>query len=217
MSDFPDTRWSRLLELRDRSSPRYAEQLEGLARSYWTPAYHYIRALRPHAEAEDLAQQFFAMLLDRRDLEKLSPERGSFRGFLKTALRHFVLSAERARRPAGRTFPFDEAEAVFMKTGQGLSPDVAFDREWARGVMAEAVARLRSEVGPERFSLFQDVALGDASYEAAARARGWSVDDVGNRLREMRARLRELLRERLRDYLEPGQDVEAELRFILGP
>lgn len=202
MSEFPVTRWSRLMELRDPSSPRYAEELETLARAYWTPAFHYIRALRPGAEAEDLTQQFFAMLLDRRDLEKLSPERGSFRGFLKTALRNFVLSAERARRPA----------VVPVEPPAGPSPEEAFDREWARSLLAEAVARLRSELGPERFSLFQDVALGDVPYEAAAKARGWTVDAVGNRLREMRVRLREILRERLRD---DGGDVESELRTIL--
>ena len=95
--EFPETRWSQLLELRDPSHPRYAEHLERLAKQYWSPVHHYARALcRGDADAEDLTQQFFAMLLARRDLEKLSPDRGSFRGFLKTALRNFVLSAGRA-------------------------------------------------------------------------------------------------------------------------
>src|SRR5260221_4766653 len=87
--EFPETRWSQLLELRDPAHPRYAEHLERLAKQYWQPVFHYVRALR-RSDAEDLTQQFFAMLLSRRDLEKLSPERGSFRGFLKTALRNFL-------------------------------------------------------------------------------------------------------------------------------
>ena len=73
--DFPETRWSQLLELRDPAHPRYAEHLEKLAKQYWSPVFHYAKALG-RADAEDLAQQFFAMLLSRRDLEKISPERG---------------------------------------------------------------------------------------------------------------------------------------------
>lgn len=222
MADFPDTQWSRLLEMRDREGPRYAERLEELARRYWTPVYHYARALRPGAEAhgaeaEDLTQQFFAMLLARRDLEKLSPERGSFRGFLKTAFKHFLASAERAAAVRPRPFRFDEAEAAWAMSG-ARDPEAAFDREWARGVLMEAVARLRTEVDAARFELFREVCLGDdeVSYEAAAKSRGWSADDVRNRLRELRARLRELLREQLRDTLGPGGDVEAELRLVLG-
>src|SRR6185369_5234403 len=98
--DFPETRWSQLLELRDPAHPRYAEHLDRLAQQYWKPVYHYAKALR-RADAEDVTQQFFAMLLARRDLENLSPDRGSFRGFLKTALKHFVLSADRAAAVRG--------------------------------------------------------------------------------------------------------------------
>jgi len=162
-------------------------------------------------------QQFFAMLLSRRDLEKLSPERGSFRGFLKTAFKHFLASSERAAAVRPRAFRFGDAEAVWATSG-GRDPEAAFDREWARGVLLEAVGQLRGEVDADRYELFRDLCLGDdaVSYEAAARARGWSADDVRNRLREIRARLREILREQLRDTLGPGGDVESELRAVLG-
>lgn len=62
-AEFPETRWLQLLELKAPGHPRYAEQLDRLAR----------------------AQQFFAMLLGRGDLERASPERGSSRGFLQAA------------------------------------------------------------------------------------------------------------------------------------
>ncbi len=207
--DFPETRWSQLLELRDPSHPRYAEHLERLARQYWSPVFHYAQALN-RADAEDLTQQFFAMLLARRDLEKLSPERGSFRGFLKTALRHFVTSAGRAASLRA-TVPLKE-EADFR------SPEQAFDREWARGVLAEAVARLRKESAPAAFEIFREYCLEEsgASYADLAKRHQVREDDVRNRLRESRIRVREILEDLLRDYLLPGQDVDAELRFILS-
>jgi RNA polymerase sigma-70 factor (ECF subfamily) len=207
--DFPETRWSQLLELRDPSHPRYAEHLERLARQYWNPVFHYAQALS-RADAEDLTQQFFAMLLARRDLEKLAPERGSFRGFLKTALRHFVLSAGRAAALRA-TVPLPEASDL-------ATPEQAFDREWARGVLADAVARLRKESTPVAFGIFREYCLEEsgASYADLARCHQVGEDDVRNRLREARQRLREILEELLRDYLLPGQDVDAELRFILS-
>jgi len=208
-ADFPETRWSQLLELRDPAHPRYAEHLEKLAKQYWNPVFHYAKALG-RADAEDLTQQFFAMLLSRGDLEKISPERGSFRGFLKTALRHFVVSAARADAVRAAVPVKDEADFA--------TPEQAFDREWARGVLVEAVARLRKESPPVPFALFSEHCLEDtgASYADLARRHGVSEDDVRNRLREARIRMREILEELLRDYLAPGQDLEAELRFILA-
>jgi RNA polymerase sigma factor (sigma-70 family) len=205
--DFPETRWSQLLELRDPDHPRYAEHLEKLAKQYWSPVFHYAQALS-RGDAEDLTQQFFAMLLARRDLEKLSPERGSFRGFLKTALRNFVVSAARAgaSRP---TVPLPE---------DLRAPEQAFDREWVRSVLAEAVAALKQESAPVPFEIFREYCLEEtgASYADLARRHRISEDDVRNRLRETRIRLRDLVRDRLRDYLAPGEDLEAELRFILS-
>lgn len=210
--EFPETRWSQLLELRDPSHPRYREHLERLAKQYWTPVFHYARALgRADADAEDLTQQFFAMLLARRDLEKLTPDRGSFRGFLKTALRHYLASAGRAAALRA-TVPLTDGAADLT------TPEQAFDREWARGVLSEAVARLRREIAPVPFEIFREYCLEDsgASYADLARRHGVSQDDVRNRLRDARQRLRDLLEDLLRGYLAPGQDLASELRFILA-
>lgn len=230
--DFPETHWSRLLELRDPDHPRHREHLEGLARQYWMPAYHYIRAIRgiSPGEAEDLTQQFFVMLLSRGSLGSLSPDRGSFRGFLKTALRRLVASADRARaarepKDGMRVYRFEEAEAHWQdaRKRQEPGPEEAFDREWARGVLAGTVNRLREELGAEGkpllAELFREYCLEPAegvSYESLAARHGVSLDTVRNGLREARQRGREILKETLRDYLFPGEDVEEELRFILA-
>lgn len=120
LREFPETHWSQLLELSNPAHPRHAEHLEGLIRQYWRPAYHYARAIRnlKAEDAEDAIQQFFTMLLTRVQFDKLSPDRGSFRGFFKTALRRFLISADRAtaaREPkdGARLFRFEEAESLW--------------------------------------------------------------------------------------------------------
>ena len=226
--EFPETHWSQLLEIRNQAHPRHAEHLETLVQSYWKPAYLYLRAIRAMSaeDAEDLTQQFFAMLLARRALDKLSPDRGSFRGFLKTALRRFAVSADRkeaAREPrdGARRFRFEEAEPLHDRT---LTPETAFDREWARGVVAEMMRRLREECRAQGkevyYEIFQEycgeTAEAGVSYGDLAKRHRISADDVRNYLRTVRQRGREILKDLLRDYLFPGEDVEDELRFILS-
>ena len=225
LREFPATRWSQLLVLADPAHPRHREHLEGLCLHYWKPVYHYARAVRELSaeDAEDLVQQFFQMVLSRVDFASLSPDRGSFRGFLKTALRRFVVSDERRRaarepRDGARLFRFEEAEAEWRTApSREVAPEEAFDRQWARAVLDAALARLRQESSELAYALFRGYCLeGEPSYAELARRHGVSEDDVRNRLREVRQRGREILKDMLRDYLLPGEDVEAELRFVLS-
>jgi RNA polymerase sigma-70 factor (ECF subfamily) len=205
--------------------------LDGLVQQYWKPAYLYVRAIRAMSaeDAEDLTQQFFAMLLSRRAFDKLDPERGSFRGFLKTALRRFAVSSDRkeaAREPrdGAKLFRFEEAEALWKQQDPQVSPEAAFDREWARGVVTEMMRRLREELRAQGkdlyFQIFQeycgDAVAAELSYEDLAKRHRVSADDVRNYLRATRERGREILKDLLRDYLFPGENVEDELHFILS-
>src|SRR5262245_53156306 len=228
---FPDTHWSQLMAASNVADPAHVEHLNKLLQRYWKPTYHYVRAMRRLSaeDAEDLTQGFFTMILSRVDLSSLSPERGSFRGFLKTALRRFLIDQE--RRPPGRRenpgpprFPFAEAEAEFPRQqAETLSPEDAFDRQWARDVMAEALERLRGELEAEGKALYYEVfreysldGTEDVSYDDVAQRHGLKADDVRNYLRLVRQRGRETLRAMLRDYLFPGENVENELRFIVS-
>jgi RNA polymerase sigma factor (sigma-70 family) len=235
---FPDTHWSQLLELGDPANPGYVDNLNRLILQYWRPVYHFVRSLRPVAtpEAEDLTQQFFTMLLDRSAFAKLAPERGSFRGFLKTALRYFLIDQDRsalarAPRDGARFFPFAEAEAAWKDARTGApppSPESAFDREWARSVLLEAVARLKRSLASEGkdlyFALFAEIwneqsfeeSSQKASYAQLARKYSISENDVGNYLRVVRQRLRLALKEVVAEYLGPGDNLEDEVRFILS-
>jgi RNA polymerase sigma-70 factor (ECF subfamily) len=72
-------------------SPRGAEALERLCRTYWYPLYAYIRrqGFGP-SDAEDLTQTFFARLLKEHFVASADPVKGRFRSFLLTRLKHFL-------------------------------------------------------------------------------------------------------------------------------
>ncbi len=228
---FPETHWSQLLELGDPANPNYTPNLDRLIHQYWMPVYHYVRTLRPVGipEAEDLTQQFFTMLLSRDSFAKLAPERGSFRGFLKTALRFFLIDQDRTAvahgpRDGARFFPFEQAEAAWKDARNGVpvtGPEDAFDREWARGVLLEAVAKLKEALHAEgkelHFALFSELWSDPKSpYAELARKHGISENDVGNYLRLVRQRLRGVLKDIVTAYLGPAGNVEDEVRFILS-
>lgn len=225
---FPSTHWSQITELAGATDAERRERLERFARRYWSPVYHYICAIRPKlvGDAEDLTQEFFAMLLSRLDFAKLDREQGGFRQFLKTALYRFVISAyrkEAARRPAepgGRVAV--EAADELGDPGTIAALEEAFDRAWIQTVLAEALADLKAELLSEGkalyFELFRAYCLepeDGVTYESLAGQHGLKVDDVRNHLFAVRQRGRRVIKRVLGAYLPPGSDLEAESRFIL--
>lgn len=231
---FPETHWSQILRAADARDPDHRAHLDRLLRRYWKPVYHYVRAMRPLStdDAQDLTQAFFVMMLDRVDLASLTPERGSFRGFLKTALRRFVISHERrpatqAQRRTTPLFPYAEAEADAARSmaagGRPVSPEEAFDEAWRRQLMREMLSRLEHALEAEDKRLYLEIFRAycvdpapDVSYDSLARAHGLKPDDVRNYLRVVRQRGREILRKLVRDYLLPGESLDEELRVLLG-
>lgn len=229
---FPDTQWSRIVAVASGDPAQRRARLQELLTRYWTPTLDYVCALRPQAQqdAEDLTQGFFAALLARVDFSELSPELGSFRGFLKVALRRHVISVERSAKASRAreqaTFEAQAPEGVppgGEPSSASENPEDVFDRAWKRTVLDDMLARLREELcASDREShwvIFQKYCLDPAdgiSYDGLARELNLTLDQVRNTLRDVRKRSRELLRDIVSDYLLPDDDIESELRFILG-
>src|SRR5216110_3939568 len=96
---FATTHWSVVLEAQGES-PAAQDALEKLCRIYWRPVFSFIRRQGVGIEeAEDLTQGFFALLLERRDLDAVRREKGRLRSYLLTSLKHF-LTNERNRAMA---------------------------------------------------------------------------------------------------------------------
>src|SRR5437667_8134398 len=113
---FATTHWSVVLEAQGQS-PAAQEALEKLCRTYWRPIYSFIRRQGAgREEAEDFTQGFFALLLERRDLDAVRKEKGRLRSYLLTSLKHFLASEQRramaVKRGRGqRVVPLEELSA----------------------------------------------------------------------------------------------------------
>jgi RNA polymerase sigma-70 factor (ECF subfamily) len=231
---FPTTQWSQVLA--DPTQPGYRDRLDALLRSYWKPAYAYIRMgwKKSNEDAKDLTQAFFARLLQNGRIAAVRSEGGRFRSYLRQALRNFLIDAERAaevRRPVEPVVGVEDVEVP-----SGGSPDVVFDRQWLSCLLDVSLARLETELKKEGkesyFNVFRTYLLDPGSarevsvatqsgelalptYATVARRWGLNESDVRNYLTFCRGRLREILKDGIRETVEDARDVEDELRSLL--
>jgi RNA polymerase sigma-70 factor (ECF subfamily) len=232
-SAFATIHWSVVLAAREPKAPQAVEALEKLCRIYWRPLYAFIRREGYGVQdAQDLTQGFFAALLDKGYLRHLRDQRGKFRSFLLTFLKHF-LSDERdkasaQKRGGGKTFVSLDDTSVEERwisepaTAGGLSPDQLFGRRWAETILEQAAERLRSEYAAdgktalfEGLKDFQPGVHGPVSYQQAGAGLGMTESAIKSSMHRMRRRHREILREEIAHTVSRPEEVDEEIRYLL--
>ncbi|MCX8091940.1 MAG: sigma-70 family RNA polymerase sigma factor [Verrucomicrobiae bacterium] len=229
---FVTTHWTVVLAAGRRHTPQADRALEELCRTYWYPLYAYVRR-RGHSreDAEDLTQAFFARFLAKNYLEGLSAERGRFRAFLLAALKHFLANEwDRARaqkRGGGAphlSLDWQTADTQFqLAAAHELSPDRAFDREWALALLAKVLERLRAECEIEgrarqfaELRPFLTTDVPEMSHAEVARRLGLDETAVRVAVHRLRKRYRQLLRQEIAQTLSDTAMVDEELRALFG-
>ncbi len=213
-----------------RSSPQAKHALEVLCQTYWLPLYAYVRR-RGHAkaDAEDLTQAFFARLLEHNFLEKLDSQKGKFRAFLLASLKHFLANewdkSQRQKRGGGTahfSLDWDSAEFQIAATNE-LSPDQAFDREWALALLAKVIERLQSEATADgrakqfaELKIFLTAGKGELSHATAAKNLNMDETAVRVAVHRLRKRYRQLLRDEISQTLADPADLDEEMRALFG-
>ena len=229
---FATTHWSVVLSASRAADPPAQAALEELCRTYWYPLYAYIRHRGYTKEdAEYLTQAFFVRFLQRNYLEGLASERGRFRAFLLAALKHFLANewdkAQRQKRGGGvphLSLDWQSADSQFQVAATNeLTPDQAFDREWAVALLSKVIELLRSEncLGSkqtqfERLKVFLTTGKGEASYSDAARDLGLEETAVRVAVHRLRKRYRQLLRTEILNTLADPAQVDEELRGLFS-
>ncbi len=228
---FLTTRWTLVRAAGGSPSVEQRAALESLCRSYWPPVHAYLRRRGvPPDEAEDLTQAFFARLLEKRDLRQADPGRGRFRSFLLGALQHFLANerdrSRRLKRGGGRavlSLDFSSATGADSRAAlepvEATTPELEFERAWARTVIERALERLAEEQRHARKgAAWERLRPYLASAErlpsaAVARELGVSENAVRVAAHRLRRRFGELLRAEVRETVGPGEE-EDEIREL---
>ncbi len=227
---FPQTQWSliRRVQLGDESQRR--EGMETLCASYWKPVYAWLRAKGSSPEdAEDLTQDFFARLIAGDWLAEVSADKGRLRSFLLVLLKRHAVNAWEHRqakmRGGGCTIirmDAREGEAAWNSLpADGVSPDVAFDRQWALQLLDRVMLRLRTiyeKAGKAAlFDELRDYLTGgsvEESYAAPAARLGLSEGTVKVAAFRLRERYRTRLREAVMETIESPEGVNEEIEYL---
>lgn len=229
---FRTTHWSLVLAARHAPTQASRRALEELCRTYWYPAYAFVRRRVPNPEdAQDLTQGFFARVLETGALLQAEAERGRFRTFLLTLLtRYMGDAADRAaalkRGGGAELIALDAADAearYALEPVEGATPERLFERQWADALLRRVLARLQAEFDGAgrtgRFDVLKGFLVGgprEESYAAAAARLGMSESAVTSGIHRLRQRYGALLREEIRQTVGSDAEVEDEIRHLLS-
>ena len=223
-SEFPETRWTTILAARSRPDLRRAVMQE-LCAHRWNALYACARRRGLAADrAEDAVQGLLLQLCEHDFLDRLDPERGSLRSYLKKALHHYLVNEHEreaaAKRGGGaRALPIEAVEER-LKSAED-DPERAFDREWALALFEGALGELENEYrsgarsGP--VGVLRDLfRFGDASpYDELAARNGMTVPQLKSFVYRARVRFKELLLARVADTVASEQEAQRELDDLL--
>jgi RNA polymerase sigma-70 factor (ECF subfamily) len=229
---FCTTRWSVVLLAGQEGSPESAAALEKLCRTYWQPICAFARRKGwGEEDAKDLTQQFFALLLGRRDFSGLEAGKGKFRTFLLAAFTHFLANeydrAKALKRGGGQAvfsldqFPPEQLDG--LSPAEEFPPGTTYDLGWARTILQTALRQLKEEMSraerPGQFEelkqfLTTDVASGN--YAGAAEKLGIQVSSVPVLVHRLRQRYRELVRQEVAQTVSSPTELEEEMRHLFA-
>jgi len=229
---FKTTRWTLVLRAKDLRDPLRGKALNDLCQAYWGPLYVYLRHKgRSTEDSRDIAQGFFAYLLEKGVVERAARDRGRFRSFLIGVLENYLANEHRkavAIKRGGGTLPFSldfewEERLDSIEPSDPSTPLTAYNRAWALAVMRRAFEAFRGESLKSHPEEHVEALLAhlhgpaeDQTYVGLAARLGRTPGEVKHLLTRSRRRLRELILEQLRETVEAESDVETELRDLFG-
>lgn len=225
---FPQTAWSRIYSgagAGGQSEEEIREALDEICLRYWQPARRFLRFLGCNEQdAEDIAQEFFATWATPEKLERLGPEKGRLRSYLKQSLRRHLINhwrAQQAQRRGGGEKPLpleDVTEPILDEDGANLEYDLA----WADAVMGAVVKRMGATYqGRGKGKLFEILAdslpggPGLQPYAEIAVSADVSEAQIKIEVHRLRRRFAKELRAEVAGTLADPDELEDELRHLL--
>jgi RNA polymerase sigma factor (sigma-70 family) len=231
VAPFTTTHWSVVLEAQG-DSPAAQQALEKLCRIYWRPIYSFVRrqGIGPE-EAEDLTQGFFALLLEREDLNTVRKEKGRLRSYLIASLKNFLTDESRhamaiKRGKGQRLIPLEELgvdERIQMEPPALVTAEQIYEHRWASTLLEHVLSRLKDQYqAAGNAALFDSLKQllpdepGAPSQADVAAQLGMTENAVRQAFHRFRRRYQLLLREEIAHTVATPSDIEDELRHLIS-
>ena len=203
--------------------------MERLCSLYHPPVLAYFQShVTEKADAEDLTQELFRQFLHHKTWLRFDASKGRFRHFLLciagSALKNWNRNRGALKRGGGQPL-----QSFDLLVDAGLEPEappdggeLAFDREWARTVVAEAwrlmeVAAARSSKRTARFAVLRRFLPGGEApptYADAAAALSTSVGHVKAYVHRLREEFRGNVRWLIAATVPSSAEVTGEMAHL---
>jgi RNA polymerase sigma-70 factor (ECF subfamily) len=189
MAEFPATRASLLVRLRDAQD---AEAWSHFVDLYGPLIYGYARKQGfQDADAADLSQEVFRAVAGAVGRLEYDPQRGLFRNWLFTIVRHKLLNWREGRRLRGRGETGTQRLLEQLPSPNGREEE--WEREWQDRLFAWACEQVRVDVSESTWQAFWKTAVDGVPGKQAAAELGLSVAAVYLARGRVLGRLKELV------------------------
>ena len=223
------TQWSIVLAASDADIAERRAALAELCQSYWQPLFAFVRkrAFDFHA-AQDITQDFFAMLFSSDSLSRVSQEHSSFRAFLLVSMRNFISNWRRDARAQKRGGQFTLLSLDFHRAEEhqslepfhAVTPEKLFEYQWARSLIAHALDKLRAEyekAGKKTlFEILKPTLIEQEStpYRELAQELNLTEGAIKVAIHRLRRRYGDQLREEIARTLKANEELEEEIQAL---
>lgn len=229
-SRFYTTQWTRVCTAREDSEDG-RRALADLCDAYYEPVLTFLRfEFRDADAARDVTHEFFAKMLNGGTIQLAEQERGRFRSYLLGAVKHFLShqreAARRIKRGAGVeqvSLNADESSVHSLADTQAITPEMAFDRQWALAVLARSLEALRHECRVEGKEAFFDQLkpwlTGAAEHgDQAAQAAACDMTPAAMKMavQRLKQRFRQCLKAEIAGTLDDPTMVDEEMQSLFA-
>jgi len=155
--------------------------------------YAQARGLRP-ADAEEVLQECMTALARNMRNFEYTPEKGKFKGWLRSMVHHQVVNLHRKRRDRQVG---EEQLAILPDTDPSVS--AVWDTTWRMQRLSYCLEQVRSEVAPKTYEAFSRYVLDEWTVARVTEELGVSANDIYLAKSRITRRLKDKMLELLGD------------------
>lgn len=220
--EFPNTNWTVLASATASGDENERKALDELCQAYWRPVSVVIRSRgAPSEKVEDLAQDFFIQLIEKKFFKRAQRDKGKFRSFMLNSLRNFLADdykKEMSQKRGGHLQRSSLEEDGVLTENE----EIRFDQSWARMVFGRSMDRVEGLVlmkrSPAVWELLRSFLPGAEQKQPSYSdlAAGLSISEGGAKKEVYRVRqmLREALRAEVGLTVSAPHEIDEELAHL---
>lgn len=221
--EFPNTSWTILASATLNGDASGQHALNELCQAYWQPVAFFIRGRGvPSERVEDLTQDFFIQIMDSQFFKRADRLKGSFRSFMLSSLRHFLIDDLRSRNSQKRGGHLERATLQDHDIITGAD-ELKFDQSWAERLFERSLSKIEQSViekrSPEAWEQLRRFLPGSPSatapsYTDLSSTLAMTEGGAKTEVHRLRLQFRETLRAEVALTVGAPHEVDEELAHL---